>query len=484
MKTSKALLWLRNDLRLRDNAALSAACKHEELLIVYILEDMNEWPMGGASLWWLNHSLAALQSDLQEKKQDLLFFRGNPEACLKKLVKEQNIGSVYWNRRYELNLMETDAKLKKSLVDLGVECQDFKGNLLHEPMEVLKKDQTPYQVYTPYWRAQLSVPGHPFRSDAPKKFPSMVALSTKESCSLKALDLLPKIPWDKEIKAHWQPGEKQALKRLQHVLKNIVSDYESQRNIPDVDGTSKLSPYLHFGEISPQLIWDEVVKIYGPAEKVKNKNIEQFLKEIVWREFAAHLLYNFPKTDKEPLRDKFLKFPWEDRPKDFSAWCKGQTGYPLIDAGMRQLWQRGWMHNRVRMIVGSFLVKDLRIHWYEGAKWFWDTLLDADLASNSMGWQWAAGCGADAAPYFRVFNPVLQSKKFDPEGNYIRMFVPELKNMPSAWIHEPWDAPADVLLKANVVLGKTYPKPIVDHFEEKMLALKAYEQIKTKADSE
>jgi deoxyribodipyrimidine photo-lyase len=479
LKKSKALVWLRNDLRLRDNAALMAGCQHEHLTIVYILEDTKEWPMGGASLWWLHHSLSALKDDLNDRKQDLLFYRGNAESCIKKLVSEQGFAAVYWNRRYEKHQIDCDAAIKSALKDLGVQCESFKGNLLNEPWEVLKKDKTPYQVYTPYWRAKLLVPGHPINHEAPKKLPPPAVKSTKDSCNLDDLNLLPQIPWDKAMRDQWQPGEKNALKRLKYVLEHIVLDYETQRNIPDTDGTSKLSPHLHFGEISPQRIWDEVIAVHGPASKVKNKNIEQFLKEIVWREFAAHLLFHFPKTDKEPLREKFLKFPWEDRPTDFHAWCKGRTGYPIIDAGMRQLWQHGWMHNRVRMIVGSFLVKDLRVHWYEGAKWFWDTLLDADLASNSMGWQWAAGCGADAAPYFRVFNPSLQSKKFDPEGHYIRTFVPELKRMPNEWIHEPWEAPADVLKRAGVTLGETYPKPLVDHFEEKLLALKAYDRLKT-----
>ncbi len=479
MKTSKAILWLRNDLRLSDNAALAAAAQHEQLLIIYILEDVEDWPMGGASRWWLHHSLAALQGDLKEKNQELLFYRGNAETCILSLIKELGIGAVYWNRRYEKHHIDIDTAVKHAVKNLGATCQSFKGNLINEPWEVLKKDKTPYQVYTPYWRTKLAIPGEPVVHSPPKKLPPAVGTATKSSCKLASLSLLPKIPWDQEIKSMWQPGEKSALKRLKHVLKQIIGNYDTLRNIPDVDGTSKLSPHLHFGEISPQRIWDEVVGVFGSVAKIKNKDVEQFLKEIIWREFAAHLLFHFPKTDKEPLRDKFLNFPWEDRPDDFRSWCKGQTGYPLIDAGMRQLWQHGWMHNRVRMVVGSFLVKDLRVHWNEGSRWFWDTLLDADLASNTMGWQWAAGSGADAAPYFRVFNPSLQSKKFDPDGHYIRTFVPELKHMPNEWIHEPWEAPAAVLIKAKVELDVTYPKPIVDHFEEKLLALKAYDRLKS-----
>ena len=354
--------------------------------------------------------------------------------------------------------------------------------MLFPPAEIKTKQGTPFQVFTPYWNAcvaRLVAEGLPEPLSAPREIPAPSSPGRIRSESLDDLGLLPRIPWDAEFPKSWNPGEAGARARLKHLL-SIVSDYAQLRNRPDLDGTSGLSPYLHFGEISPRQVVHAVLHEAGRScqeWKELPEGPRTFLTEIGWREFAHSILFHWPDTDREPLRPKFAEFPWKKDPRALRAWQKGLTGYPIVDAGMRQLWRTGWMHNRVRMIVGSFLTKDLLLPWQDGAAWFWDTLVDADLANNTMGWQWVSGCGADASPYFRVFNPVTQGEKFDPEGTYIRTWVPELAELPSKHIHSPWEATESVLQKAGVVLGETYPEPIVDHAEARRAALDALSRI-------
>ncbi|HEX7630883.1 MAG TPA: deoxyribodipyrimidine photo-lyase, partial [Lacunisphaera sp.] len=406
---SATILWFRQDLRLQDNPAFAAALKRGgPVLPVYILDDAGEgdWPAGGASRWWLHHSLAALDAALKERGSRLLLAQGATAQVMASLVKQGNASAVYWNRRYEPAIIERDKQLKAELTAGGIEARSFNAALLFEPHTVQNKSGGPFQVFTPFWRHCLTLPVEvPVKLPAgdfpaPPKWPASLALAE--------LGLLPKIKWDAGLAAAWQPGESAAAKRLKQFAAGAMADYGDQRNLPAIDGTSALSPYLHFGEIGPRQIW-EAVRAQSKESGVfpSSRGAQVFLSEVGWREFAHHLLFHFPQTPAAPLRAEFARFPWQKNPRQLQAWRKGRTGYPIVDAGMRQLWTTGWMHNRVRMIVASFLVKHLRLTWQEGAAWFWDTLVDADLANNTLGWQWSAGCGADAAPYFRVFNPFL-----------------------------------------------------------------------------
>lgn len=473
--STTAIVWIRLDQRLSDNPALLAGAKHRHLVPVFIWPSTSgeEWDMGGASRWWLHHSLCDLDSNLKQKGSALIVAAGDELQTLEKLIKQTKAGAVYWNRRYEPESIERDGAIKTKLTEQGIHVQSFNGSLLNEPWEVAKKDGTPYLVYTPYWKVasqQVDL------SDLGKRLTlAPLPSPTPPSLTIASLGLLPKIPWDAGFPDRWQPGETQAKKNLKRFLEDAMDSYDSGRNLPAVRGTSSLSPYLHFGNISPKQVWQRVVKTQS-----KNNDVTQYLKELVWREFAYHLLYHFPQTTKAPLREAFNRFPWKKSPAKLKKWQQGLTGFPIVDAGMRELWATGWMHNRVRMIAASFLVKDLQIHWTEGAKWFWDTLVDADLAANTMGWQWVSGCGADAAPYFRIFNPMLQGSKFDPEGAYTKKWLPELKDLPAKYLQAPWEAPKDVLEKAGVKLGDNYPKPLVDHFVAKDEAMAGYNTIKAK----
>ncbi len=474
------IIWFRQDLRLQDNPALAAALKNGgAVLPVYILDPASEtdWPAGGASRWWLHHSLASLDATLRERGSRLLLAQGESGAVLRALLTQTGATAVYWNRRYEPASIAGDKALKADLTSAGIDAKSFNASLLFEPHTVQNKSGGPFQVFTPFWRHCLALP-----VDTPVKLPAgdFTALTKwPASFELADLKLLPTIKWDTGLAAAWVPGEAAALKRLKQFTAGAMADYAEQRNRPDTAGTSALSPYLHFGEIGPRQIWAAVRALSKDSGVFPaNRGGQVFLSEVGWREFAYHLLFHFPQTPGEPLRKEFAAFPWRKDARQLLAWQKGRTGYPIVDAGLRQLWATGWMHNRVRMIVASFLVKHLRISWQEGAAWFWDTLVDADLASNTLGWQWTAGCGADAAPYFRIFNPFLQGAKFDPEGNYVRRWVPELARMPAEFIHLPWEAPMDVLAAAGVTLGRDYPHPLVDHGEARVAALAALESIR------
>ena len=360
---------------------------------------------------------------------------------------------------------------------MGLESKAYPGNLLCSTDFLLKKDGLPYLVYTPFWNnfvKKYELAG----LSKPKKIPPFSTEVSKFGCSLDSLGLLSKLDWHKGFHDWWQPGEEEALKKTKRFIKKGLAGYNSARDRPAIKGTSMLSPHLHFGEIHPQRVLSLISEQYGSLSKIHNLNTIQFCKEILWREFSYHLLHHFPKTPINPLREVFKNFPWKRNKKHFTAWTRGQTGYPIVDAGMRQLWKTGWMHNRIRMITASFLIKHLNIPWQDGAKWFWDTLLDADLASNTQGWQWTAGCGADAAPFFRVFNPITQGEKFDPKGEYAAFWCPELAKLPSKWIYRPWEAPQEVLTEAGVEIGDNYPYPVVDHKEARGKALWNYEWMK------
>ncbi len=472
METS--LVWFRQDLRLADNPALNAAVARGAVVPVFIWSPGEEapWSPGGAGRVWLHESLAALDGSLRAKGSRFILRDGPAEETLFALARETGATAIFWNRQYEPAAIARDQRIKASLVAAGIHAESFKANLVFEPWEVLTGEDKPYRVFTPFWNACQKKPEPAAPLDEPESIPA--PSKWPESLALDAIELLPKISWDKGIREAWTPGEAAALDRLDAFVAESMTDYESRRDTPAKETTSLLSPYLHFGEISSRTIWHACRGAAGG----RGRAALPYLRQIIWREFAYHVLYHFPHTTDAPMRAEFEHFPWSSDATLLRAWQRGLTGYPIVDAGMRQLWCTGWMHNRVRMIVASFLVKDLHLHWIEGARWFWDTLVDADLANNSFGWQWAAGCGADAAPYFRIFNPVLQGEKFDALGDYVRRWVPELAAMPAKWIHRPWEAPAEILRGAGVQLGENYPRPIVDHAEARKIALEYFERIK------
>ncbi|MFM1904072.1 MAG: Deoxyribodipyrimidine photo-lyase [Planctomycetota bacterium] len=445
------IVWFRHDLRLDDNPALAAAAARGAIVPVFIHapEEEAPWEPGAASRWWLHQSLERLAAALAKAGAPLVIRRGPSLETLQSLARECRATHVVWNRRYEPAVVTRDTAIKQALASAGLVAESFNGGLLFEPVHVATKEGRPYQVFTPFWRSLLGrdEPAEPV--GPPRKLQTVEPKAAAKSLTVTDLGLLPSLGWAATMEKTWQPGEAGAAKRLTGFLERGLSGYGSERDRPDHDGTSSLSPHLHFGEISPRRVWHAVRERAGgkPAARITGSP-EVYLRELGWREFANHLLYHFPHTTDAPLRADYARFPWADDPVGLEAWQRGRTGFPIVDAGMRQLWATGWMHNRVRMIVASFLVKDLRISWLEGARWFWDTLVDADLAANTLGWQWAAGCGADAAPYFRIFNPTSQAAKFDPEGEYVARWVPELAS------------------------GR-YPEPIVDHAEARKLALAA-----------
>lgn len=490
-----ALVWFRRDFRLHDNAALRAALDAcDSVIPVYLHAPEEEatsgddWRPGGASRWWLHHTLRALQSELREHGSDLVIRNtlgktADSLAELRALIRETGASEIHWNRLYEPHAVDRDMRIKQALNEAGVTAVSHAGCLLHEPSLVRTKTGNPFQVFTPFWKTIQSQvePGNPLPK--PEAFNAVPVWP--RSLRVDELSLIPDIAWYRGIEQRWQPGEAGAHNALREFLEEGLADYAQGRDLPARDFTSQLSPHLHWGEISPRQVWTAVENMTRERPSLE-QHAQKFLAEIGWREFAHHVLFNFPHTVNESMYAKYAAFPWRDAEgeaaEDLRAWQRGETGYPIVDAGMRQLWRDGWMHNRVRMVVASFLVKNLRIHWLHGAKWFWDTLVDADLASNTLGWQWAAGSGADAAPYFRIFNPMLQSEKFQAE-EYIREYVPALKHMPDKHIHAPWEAPLSTLEEAGVVLGRNYPEPIVDYRESRERALAALQELKNRGNS-
>jgi deoxyribodipyrimidine photo-lyase len=473
---TRSLLWFRQDLRVIDNPALINAAKHGSVVPVYIYDTTvpEKAELGGASKWWLHNALVSLQASLDG---NLIVLSGNPQEILSDLCAEHNISSVYWNRMYEPWAIARDTALKIALKASGVEAKSTNGSLLWEPMQVLKKDETPYKVFTPYYKNGCLNAAHPRYPEAKPHIQFMQNLCDISGYqATKSLGLLPKIKWDTHIKELWEVSEQGAQHKLERFIKDAIEEYDDARNIPSVRGTSQLSPYLHFGLISPNQAWYAVHDAFdGSREK---KGVYVYLSELGWREFSYYLLFHFTDIQNKNFNLKFDNFPWAKDPESLRAWQLGKTGVPIIDAGMRELYQTGYMHNRVRMIVASYLVKNLLIDWREGERWFWDCLVDADTASNSAGWQWVAGSGADAAPYFRIFNPILQGEKFDKEGEYVKKYCPELGKLGKKFLHKPWEATPQELLQANIELGTDYPHPIVDLKVSRHRALDAYASIK------
>ncbi|MGD1877206.1 MAG: cryptochrome/photolyase family protein [Kiloniellaceae bacterium] len=474
--TAPSLVWFRQDLRLADNPALSAAVERgAPVLPVFILDDSGKWAPGGAALWWLQHSLAALGKDLAKLGAPLCLRRGAAAEILPKLVKESGAEAVFWNRCYEPDAVARDKALKADLTKAGVAVNGFNGALLVEPWELKTGQGEPYKVFTPFWKALLAAGAPPAALPRPKKLDGVTGL---ESDDLDDWGLLPVKPdWAGGLRAAWTPGEKGAADSLRDFLDEAAAAYPEARDRPDQRGTSRLSPHLHWGDISPRQVW-QATRHAVDAGNLNDSAAMAFLRQLGWRDFSHNLLFHWPEFPEQPWREAFAAFPWRDDDAGFTAWCEGRTGYPIVDAGLRELWTTGWMHNRVRMIAASFLIKDLLIPWQRGEVWFWDTLVDADLANNAAGWQWVAGCGADAAPYFRIFNPVTQGEKFDPTGAYIRQWVPEIADLPDALLHKPWEASETELRQAGVTLGKTYPAPMVDHKAARERALAGYEEVK------
>ena len=473
MSKGIAIHWFRQDLRITDNPSLETAAEFDAVLPIYILDDENsqEFKMGSASRWWLHNSLQSLNESLDGK---LSIYSQNPEIVIQELLKKYEVKAVFWNRCYEPWRIDRDIDIKAYLDDKKIENKSFNSHLLWEPWEISKDDGTPYRVFTPYYKKGCLNAEEP---RLPSKNLKIDTIFYDQDCEqIDTLDLLPRINWYSQIQEAWKPGEEGAQKRLDQFLEEGLLDYKEGRNFPFKENVSRLSPHLHFGEISPNEVWYQA-KTKESVSGIQ-KSLEHFLSELGWREFSYYLLYHFPSLPKQNFQAKFNKFPWIKNESFLESWQKGETGYPIVDAGMRELWQTGYMHNRLRMVVGSFLVKNLLIDWREGEDWFWDCLVDADLASNSAGWQWVAGSGADAAPYFRIFNPVTQGLKFDPEGEYTKKYVPELKLLPNKFLFSPWEAPKEILEKAGIELGKDYPEPIVDLKYSRELALEAFGKTK------
>ncbi len=470
-----ALVWFRQDLRLSDNPALTAAVASGRPIIpVFILEP--EALPGGASQWWLLGSLATLRRSLAATGGGtLLLRRGDARTLIPQIMAETGADAILWNRCYDPRSIARDSALKSSLQASGIEVESFNGSLLAEPWHLATRSGDRYKVFTPFWNALAAQVPDDAPLAAPKKIKSgkQPEGETLESWNLRST----KPDWAKAFAQAWQPGEQGAQHRLYRFLELTVATYRDQRDLPGIDGTSRLSPHLHWGDISPRQVWSaaQMARAQNPGAAT---GIDAFLRELGWRDFAIHLVYHWPEMLTQAWKADYGAFPWQSDAKGLRAWQKGLTGYPIVDAGMRELWQTGFMHNRVRMIAASFLVKDLLIDWREGAAWFEDTLVDADLAVNRASWQWVAGSGADASPYFRIFNPVLQGEKFDPDGAYVRRYVPELARLDTRFIHHPWDAPPEVLHEAGVALGKTYPERLVDHGVARDRALAALKSFK------
>jgi len=471
-----AIVWFRRDFRIADNPALSAACaEHRRIVPVYIYAPDEEapWHPGAASRWWLHYSLLQLSETLAGLGAPLIIRQGATLPTLRAVLAATGARAIYWNRLYEPALTVRDTEIKQQLRDAGVAAHSFNGALLAEPWEITTGGGTPYRVFTPFWR---NAGARPCRALLPPPTQIKAAARIPDSTPLQALALRPEIGWDSGLRASWTPGERGAWAATESFFADKIARYRDARDFPEAAATSRLSPHLHFGEIGP-------MQLLARAQRANNSALtpglsaaaEAFIRQVGWREFAHHLLFHFPTTPEQPLQPQFDHFPWRSRAEartDLAAWQRGRTGVPIVDAGMRELWHTGWMHNRVRMIAASFLTKNLLIPWQNGARWFWDTLVDASLANNTLGWQWVAGCGADAAPYFRIFNPILQSQKFDADGAYLRRWLPERGGHSIAALHTPSAATPSELQQT------AYPSPIVDLARSRERALTAYARIK------
>ncbi|MES5955649.1 deoxyribodipyrimidine photo-lyase [Bacillus fungorum] len=471
---NKIIVMFQKDFRLYDNPALFEASQSGEVLPVYIQDEA--FSMGEASKWWLHHAILDIQKQLEALGSTLIIRKGNTQEEILSLIEQLGITGVYWNICYDPDRLQSNQKMKTILEDKNIICKEFNSHLLLEPWIIKKKDNTEYKVFTPFYNAfQKQVIPKPIskvqRIKGGNSLPASLAVSE--------LHLLPTIPWTAHIESIWEPTEEGAYKTCKKFFSSKLASYSEGRDFPNENAHSMLAPYLSFGQISVRLMYHYLINKSTERQcSLFEKQVNSFIRQLIWREFSYYLLYHYPFTVYKPLNKSFEHFPWNNEGELLRVWQKGETGYPFIDAGMRELWQTGFMHNRARMAVASFLVKHLLIPWQEGAKWFMDTLLDADIANNTMGWQWVAGSGADASPYFRIFNPITQGEKFDKNGEYIRRWVPELKDIPNKYIHKPWEAPEHVLQKANIKLGDTYPFPIVDHKAARERALCAYKSMK------
>lgn len=480
MSDTPIIVWFRRDLRLADHPALCAAVAQGRAIVpCFILDEAatGTWRAGGASRWWLHGSLDALGRSIAGKGGRLVLRRGDTAKTLIALAAETGAKDVYASRAFEPWASRLEHDVRHALSEEGITFKRFGGTLLHDPDQLTTQSGGPFKVYTPFWRAlsQRAAIGRALPAPAKLISPAQVP----KSDALAAWRLRPAKPdWAAGLREAWNPGEQGAQDSLTRFLDDALADYKEMRNRPDRAGTSRLSPHLAFGEISPRQCWSAVEAAGAHQGRGSDSGRETFLKELAWREFSAHLLHHVPTLPDQPFRKEFAAFPWRRDAAGLQAWQRGLTGYPIVDAGMRELWATGWMHNRVRMIVASFLIKDLLLPWQAGEAWFWDTLVDADLANNAASWQWVAGSGADAAPYFRIFNPVTQGRTFDPAGAYVRRWVPEIAALDDDAIHAPWEASAGAMAAAGVQLGTTYPAPIVDHAEARRAALVALECVK------
>ena len=466
MDNKIGLFWLRDDFRLIKNYGLIEATKNHDKIVVFYLYKRETYNNQEAQKWWLSKSLSNFQKKLNNLNINLEIIETKSfKIFFKKLIKKKNF-KLYWNKVYEPDFIKFDDYLSNSFKDKKITFKIFKGNTLNEINEIKKSDGTPFRVFTPYWRnaEKFYIEKIPTKEKIIRKCKKKINYFKN---TIKPENVLPSKKWFKKFEKNWSPDEQSALKELQNFIKERIKNYSEGRNFPNITGTSKLSPFIKFGHLHVETIWNECIK-----ENSKNIGTSKFLAEIGWREFNHSLINHFPHMLKKNYSKKFDKFPWEKNLKFLTAWKKGLTGYPIVDAGMRELYSTGWMHNRVRMIVGSFLVKHLLIDWKDGEKYFRNCLLDYSPASNVAGWQWVAGCGADAAPYFRIFNPILQGEKFDREGEYVKKWVPELKNLPKKFIHKPWE-----LNNEKFKLGRDYPYPIVRHEEARVRALNAFKRI-------
>lgn len=479
------VVWFREDLRLSDNPAFrKAASADRPLLCVFVLDDESEGirAFGDAARWWLHGSLEALEKALSDRGVGLHIFRGSAIALVPRIATECRASAVFWNRRYGAAERHVDEAVKRSMLAYGKHCESFNGHLIHEPWTVKNSGGGPYRVFSAFWRAaqRLVSPPQPRPSPRQLKPAKLPAELSRFSISLDDLRLEPFQPdWASGLRQTWQRGEIGAQRTLREFLHDRFHSYAGARDRPDVPATSHLSPYLRFGNISVREVWHAAHAAAAASSDLgAANNLEKLLSELGWREFSYHLLYNNPDLAWRNFDTRFDEMSWRSDPRALVAWQKGRTGYPLVDAGMRELWATGWMHNRVRMVVASFLTKHLLVDWREGERWFWDTLVDADPASNPASWQWVAGCGADAAPYFRIFNPVLQGERFDPEGQYVKRWVPELSKLPSSVVHKPWKASPAQLTAAQVRLGENYPQRIVEHDFARRRALDSFQALR------
>ena len=472
--SSTGIFWIREDFRIENNPALSFATQnHDNVIALYIYNNNDFDNKREAQKWWVYKSLETLKKELSDYKINLEIVKGDELEIFSKFNKKDKL-SVYWNKIYEPDVIAKGKKIRDLFIKNEINYKYFKGNILNEFQEITKNDGTPFKVFTPFWRnaEQVYLNQPPSKNYIVKKKIKKITIFKK---CIEPIDILPKENWYKKFEKYWKVSENDSKKILKNLIENKIKDYGTSRDIPSIEGTSKLSPYIKHGQIHVGSIWKKCSEI-----KSKGIGYRKYINELGWREFSHSLINYFPEFLKGNFRKEFDKFPWAKNEKFLKAWKKGMTGYPIVDAGMRELYETGWMHNRIRMVVGSFLVKHLRINWTEGEKHFRNCLLDFNKANNVAQWQWVAGCGADAAPYFRIFNPILQGEKFDKEGNYVKKWVPELKNVPNKFIHKPWEMELKYQEAIKTIIGKDYPGPIVVHEKARAAALEAFQSLKKK----